>query len=107
MIQGPNRAPPRTLMTAAGLQHLVRRTYNESTRLQWVREAYKNSVEAGASRILFGVEWQGVEQQGVYRRLIADNGVGIPYHRMVSFFNTFGGGGKPIGGEHENYGVGF
>ena len=26
--------------------------------------------------------------------------------QLVEFFNTFGGGGKPIGGLHENFGVG-
>lgn len=25
---------------------------------------------------------------------------------LVTFFNTFGGGGKPIGGLHDNFGVG-
>ena len=37
---------------------------------------------------------------------IADNGGGMSAHDLVEFFNTFGGGGKSIGGPHENFGVG-
>lgn len=100
-------AKPRILpMKTAGTQHLIERTYRESGAFQWVRETYKNAEEAGATRIEFGVEWQGVENLGVYRRLIADNGSGMSPEHLVEYFNTFGGGGKPIGGLHENFGVG-
>lgn len=91
---------------ATGTQHQIERTYRESGTFQWVRETFKNADEAGATRIEFGVEWQGVERHGVYRRTIADNGCGMPADELVAFFNTFGGGGKPIGGVHENFGVG-
>lgn len=93
-------------MKAAGTQHLIERVYRESGKYQWVRELFFNGVEAGATRIQFGVEFQAVESKGVYRRLIADNGCGMSANDLVAFFNTFGGGGKPIGGEHENFGVG-
>jgi hypothetical protein len=98
---------PRTLpMKAAGTQHLIERTYRESGTFQWVRETLKNALEAGAARIEYGIEWQAVETLGVYRRVIADNGSGMPFDELQEFFNTFGGGGKPIGGLHENFGVG-
>ena len=93
-------------MKTAGTQHFIERTYREGGAFQWVRETYKNAEEADATRIEFGIEWQAVEDQGIYRRLIADNGVGMSPEDLVAFFNTFGGGGKPIGGLHENYGVG-
>jgi hypothetical protein len=93
-------------MKTAGTQHFVERTYRESGTFQWARETYKNAEEAGATRIEFGLEWQAVESLGVYRRVIADNGRGMSPEELVEFFNTFGGGGKPIGGLHENYGVG-
>jgi hypothetical protein len=100
-------APPTILpMATAGTQHLIERAYREGGPHQWVRETYKNSQEANATRIEFGVEWQAVENLGVYRRLIADDGVGMSEEELVEFFNTFGGGGKPIGGVHENFGVG-
>jgi len=94
-------------MTTAGTQHFIERTYREGGVFQWVRETYKNAIEADATKIEFGVEWQAVETLGVYRRVIADNGRGMTADQLVAFFNTFGGGGKPIGDVHENFGVGF
>jgi hypothetical protein len=93
-------------MKTAGTQHLIERTYREGGQFQWVRETLFNSLEAGATRVEFGVEWQAVESRGVYRRVIADDGAGMTPDQLVEFFNTFGGGGKPIGGVHENFGVG-
>ena len=93
-------------MTTSGTQHLIDRTYRESGQFQWVRETYQNAIEASATRIEFGIEWQGVELGGVYRRTIADDGRGMTPEELVTFFNTFGGGGKPIGGLHDNFGVG-
>jgi len=93
-------------MVASGLQHQIRRTYRAGAPLQWARETYTNAVEAGASRVSFGVEWQAVAQQDVYRRVIADDGQGMSPEELVQFFNHYGGGGKPIGGDHENFGVG-
>lgn len=91
---------------ATGTQHQIERTYRESGTFQWARETFKNADESGATRIEFGIEWQGVESKGVYRRTISDNGRGMSAAELVEFFNTFGGGGKPIGGVHENFGVG-
>jgi hypothetical protein len=99
----PRRFEP---MKTAGTQHFIERTYRESGTFQWVRETVVNAIEAGATRIHFGIEWQAVENKGVYRRTIADNGKGMTAEELVAFFNTFGGGGKPIGGAHENFGVG-
>lgn len=93
-------------MKTAGTHHFIERTYREGGAYQWVREAVTNAREAGATRIDFGVEWQAVDNLGVYRRTIADNGRGMTAEELVEFFNTFGGGGKPIGGVHENFGVG-
>lgn len=62
--------------------------------------------KAGATRVEFGIEWRGVQNFGVYRRVIADNGLGMTADELVAFFNTFGGGGKSIRGVHENFGVG-
>lgn len=93
-------------MRTSGTQHLIERTYRESGRYQWARETLVNALEASATKVLFGVEWQAVEAQGVYRRVIADDGAGMNADQLVDFFNTFGAGGKPIGGVHENFGVG-
>lgn len=93
-------------MKTSGTQHLIERTYRESGRFQWAREVLVNALEAGATKVEFGIEWQAVERKQVYRRVIADNGKGMTPDQLVEFFNTFGGGGKPIGGAHENFGVG-
>jgi hypothetical protein len=66
----------------------------------------RSTPKAGAKRIEFGVEWQGVKSKGVYRRTIADDGKGMTSSELEQFFNEFGGGGKPIGDEHENYDIG-
>jgi hypothetical protein len=92
-------------MKASGTQHFIERTYREGGQFQWVRETLFNSLEAGATRVEFGVDWQAASS-GVFRRLIADNGAGMTPDQLVEFFNTFGGGGKPIGGVHQNFGVG-
>lgn len=93
-------------MQVAGTEHLIDRIYRESGAHQWVRETFINAIEARATRIEFGIEWQAVESRGVYRRTICDDGIGMDADELVGFFNTFGGGGKPIGGAHENFGVG-
>lgn len=86
---------------------LVDRAYRESVKYTWTREATLNAIEAGATQIEFGIEWQAVKSQGVYRRIIADNGSGMSDNELEAFMKTFGGGGKAIGEIHENYGVGF
>jgi hypothetical protein len=93
-------------MKASGIQHHVSRVYREGGEYQWVRETLINSLEAKATRVEFGIEWQAVEELGVYRRMISDNGIGMTPDELVGFFNVWGGGGKPIGGLHENFGIG-
>jgi hypothetical protein len=93
-------------MGVGGVQHLIERAYREGSELQYIRELFKNALEAGATRIEFGPEWLCVERQGVYRLMVADNGKGMGPNELLRFLNTFGGGGKPIGDAHENFGVG-
>ena len=70
-------------------------THREGGTFQWVRETLINAMEAGAKRIEFGIEWQAVGSQRVYRRVIADDGKGMTPEELVEFFNAFGGGGNP------------
>ncbi len=93
-------------MKVEGVEHLVDRTYRESGDYQWVRETLVNALEAGATRVDFDFEWQAIANIGVYRTCIIDNGRGMTETELRQFFNTFGSGSKPIGGVHENYGVG-
>ncbi|NOK16167.1 hypothetical protein [Corallococcus carmarthensis] len=93
-------------MQSAGTQHFVERTYREGGVFQWARETLMNALEAGARHVEYGIEWQAVERKGVYRRVIADDGKGMGPEELEEFFNTFGGGSKPIGEAAENFGVG-
>jgi DNA mismatch repair ATPase MutL len=68
---------------------MVERGYREGTKFQWVRETTINAIEAGATKIEFGVEWQAVNAKGVYRRMIADNGKGMTPEELEEFFNCF------------------
>ncbi|GAB4195415.1 MAG: hypothetical protein OHK0013_01550 [Sandaracinaceae bacterium] len=93
-------------MRVSGIRHLIERAYRESGPLQYVRELFVNAIQAGATRIEFSPEWRAVEELGVYRFMVADDGAGMSAQQMLAYLNTFGGGGKPIGDAHENYGIG-
>jgi hypothetical protein len=93
-------------MTVSGIRHLVERAYREGHEHQYLRELVVNSIEAGATRIEFSPWWEGVEAEKTYRLMVADNGKGMSPDQMDLYFTTFGGGGKPIGDEHANFGVG-
>ncbi len=95
-----------THMTVGRVKPLVDRAGAESSAYQFVREAYQNSVEAGATAVKIMPEL-GATRIGVYRFLLVDDGRSMSSHELVSFVNKFGGGGKPIGDQHENYGIGL
>jgi hypothetical protein len=85
----------------------IDRNYRDITQPgQWLRETFRNADEAEADNVHYGIEWQGVETQGVYRRYVADDGIGMDEADLAEFMLTYGGGGKPIGTEHENFGIG-
>jgi hypothetical protein len=93
-------------LAIVGASHFVNRMFEACGNYQWAREFLKNSIEAGATKVEFGVEWQAVEKFGAYRRTVADNGVGMSKEELHSFFSTLGAGAKRIGGIHDNFGVG-
>jgi hypothetical protein len=101
----PNHEVQPLLMGASG--PIVDRNKRDiRTPGQWLRELKENADEAGASNIHFGIEWQGVQNLGVFSRLVADDGKGMDDQEINQFMRTYGGGGKPIGAEHENFGIG-
>lgn len=89
-----------------GASNFVNRMFEACGKFQWAREFLKNALEAHATRVDFGIEWQAVKRLGVYRRFIADNGDGMSAEQLLQFFSTLGEGGKKIGGVHDNFGVG-
>ena len=93
-------------LAIVGASHFVNRMFEACGNYQWAREFLKNSIEADATKVEFGIEWQAVEKLGVYRRTISDNGIGMSKEELLSFFSTLGEGAKRIGGVHDNFGVG-
>src|SRR5436309_8598377 len=93
-------------LAIVGATHFVNRMFEACGPYQWAREFLKNSIEANATKVEFGIEWQAVERLGVYRRTIIDNGSGMNAEELREFFSTLGAGAKKIGGVHENFGVG-
>jgi hypothetical protein len=89
-----------------GASHFVNRMFEACGNYQWAREFQKNALEAGATKVEFGIEWQAVEKDGVYRRTISDNGSGMTREELLRFFSTLGEGARRIGGVHDNFGVG-
>ena len=95
-----------TPVIASGLEYIIERAYREMQPYMWAREAAVNALEAEASRIEFTVEWQAVENIGVYRRMVVDNGWGMN-SRELDLFRQFGETSKRVyGAPNENYGVG-
>lgn len=93
-------------VSITGASDWIKRLFEACGNYQWAREFVANSLEASATRIEFGIEWQAVEKLGVYRRTIADNGCGMDRQELLRFFSTLGIGAKKIGGVHEHFGVG-
>jgi hypothetical protein len=93
-------------ISITGASNWVNRMFEACGPFQWARETLKNSREAGATRVEFGIEWQAVQKAAVYRRTIADNGSGMSRDELKDFFSTLGAGAKKIAGVHENFGVG-
>jgi hypothetical protein len=89
-----------------GASNFVNRMFEACGTYQWAREFLKNSLEASATKVEFGIEWQAVEKFGIFRRTISDDGLGMDRADLKNFFSTLGDGGKKIGGIHENFGVG-
>jgi hypothetical protein len=89
-----------------GAVHWTNRLFEACGSYQWAREFLKNSLEANATRVEFGIEWQAVARFGVYRRTVIDNGIGMSKEELLRFFLSLGEGAKKIGGVHDHFGVG-
>jgi hypothetical protein len=89
-----------------GVGNLLDREYRNSPAYQWGRELARNGLEANATMIQFGPEWQGVAATGTYRLQYADNGHGMTKDQLRDYMVTLGKGGKIVGGPHDNYALG-
>lgn len=95
-----------TALRFRGVGNLLGREYRNSPAYQWGRELARNGIEADATTIQFGPEWQGVMATGVYRMQYADDGHGMTKDDLRNYMSTLGKGGKIVGGPHDNYGLG-
>src|SRR5439155_9252681 len=93
-------------LAITGASHFVNRMFEAYGPYQWAREFLKNSIEAGAKKVEFGIEWQAVTKLGRYRRTVMDDGPGMDQQDLLHFFSTLGAGARKIGGIHDNFGVG-
>jgi hypothetical protein len=89
-----------------GVGNLLDREYRNSPAYQWGRELARNGLEADATIIQFGPEWQGVDATGTYRMQYADDGCGMTKDDLRNYMRTLGKGGKVVGGPHDNYALG-
>src|SRR6476659_1458732 len=89
-----------------GVSSLLEREYRNSPAYQCGRELARNGIEAGATVIQFGPEWQGVQATGTYRMQYADDGKGMTKEELRDYMLTLGKGSKVVGGPHDNYALG-
>ena len=83
----------------------IERDYRMTAPHQWARELLVNAAEAGATKVVFGPH-VGFARQNIWRMQAADNGSGMDDDEIVGFYHSYGASGKPVGGEHENMGIG-
>jgi hypothetical protein len=90
---------------------LVKRIYESAPPFAFVREFIKNSLQAGATRIEIGPDFVGVKTstkmsgKPVYKLMFADNGEGIPRHRMKTLLNNLSSSGRSMAADG-NFGIG-
>lgn len=94
-------------MTAPDATALILRAHKDCTPGQMFREVPVNSFQAGATKMRADTFWPAVGQIGVHYRTFEDDGCGMLPDELPRFLNAFGGSGKTIGIEDENYGIGF
>ena len=103
-----------TLIGMNNAQDLINRAYLQCEKYQWAREVMKNAIEGHATKMEFGVEWQALKKDKVYRRLISDNGDGMSKDELFKYFKGLGdSGSKKVKSAdaldtaiHSNFGLG-
>lgn len=85
----------------------VMRAFKMTGAQQMFRELPVNSAQAGASRLLMGTAWSIVAETGTHYATFEDDGEGMTAEQMPDFLNKFGGSGRTIGYEDDNFGIGF
>lgn len=94
------------VITAGAVKPQIDRQYKDTNAFQWVRETLANAYQAGATKVLYGIEPVSREAQNVFRRYVLDDGHGMNADEIEGFLNKYGGSGRTIGADAENYGYG-
>ncbi len=90
----------------ANLGVWIDRAYAQSSPYQWAREAYQNSVEAGATRVLFDVV-VNPQDPSQLRWAVIDDGTGMTGQELERYFGLIGQSSKNNRGMHANFGLGI
>lgn len=94
-------------MHAGKIKHLIDRLFVTAiVAFSWAREVLINAIEAGATRVEFGIERTGAANRAICRRIIVDDGHGMAPGPLVAFMTGYGVSGKGIGGATDNFGIG-
>lgn len=94
-------------MSAGDMTPFIRRMHKQCKPGQMFREVPVNSAQAGATLLQVDTFWPAVESLGVHYRTFEDDGVGMSPAEIPRFLNAFGGSGKTIGIDDDNFGIGF
>jgi hypothetical protein len=103
------------LMKVDNTAFLIEKLASDCSPRQYVRELTKNAIEAIQERqkddqseaglIVWDADWLIVEQKGVYKLQISDNGTGMSGDEMESYINSLSSSGR-VQSLTENFGMG-
>ena len=103
---GPMPEPEQTMpMGVHNIGFMLRRLGKDCDDLQYLRELTKNSLEAGATQVVWDVDWLLYTPTGVYKLCCIDDGRGMSSREMVQHINNLSSSGG-VQAMDANYGVG-
>ena len=73
--------------------------------MQFVREIYQNSIEAGATKVRAYHDKQFLDK-GIKKLCFSDNGPGMSAEQMAIYLTQYNSSSKGSGGVHDNFGIG-
>jgi len=103
---GPPAEPDQTMtMGVANIGFMLERLGADCDDLQYLRELTKNSLEAGATTIMWDVDWLLFDATGTFKLCCIDDGRGMSGREEVQHINNLSSSGG-IQAMDANYGVG-
>jgi hypothetical protein len=93
-------------MRIASEFELIMRQCENVPSYQFLRELVQNAMEAGATYIDITPWWLDVEQFGIYRLAVIDNGSGMTAEELSKYINGYSSSGKNLSVFGGHYGIG-